>query len=299
MKVVAYGGWKNCVRLENREIEMVVTTDVGPRVIRLGFKGSQNFFREMEDQMGKTSGNAWLIYGGHRLWHAPEVTGRTDCPDNDSVPYEWDNKTLKLIPPLEKAAGIQKEMEITLDPDKNRISVNHRLINRNLWDVKLSVWALSVMNKSGRAIVPQEPFFPHGPGHLLPARPLVLWEYTRMADPRWTWGSRYIQARQDPNATVSQKIGVLNRQGWAAYVLGGEVFVKRYPFLKDAEYPDYNTNTQVYTDANILEVETLGPMTVLAPGAAAEHCEEWSLHKGDVPGDETGISRVLEAFIGP
>jgi hypothetical protein len=119
-----------------------------------------------------------------------------------------------------------------------------------------------------------------------------------MADPRWTWGSKYIQVRQDPAATVSQKAGFLNRQGWAAYVLGGEVFVKRYPFLKDAEYPDYNTNTQVYTDAEILEVETLGPLTVLAPGASAEHREEWTVHRADVPADEAGVERAMGRILG-
>jgi len=293
MKVIAYAGWKNCVMLENKEIELVVTADVGPRVIRFGFKGSRNFFREMDGQTGRTGGDTWLIYGGHRLWHAPEQTGRTDYPDNESVRHEWNGRTLKLVPPLEKTTGIQKEMEITLDPDKNRVRVNHRLINRNLWDIRLSVWALSVMDRSGRAVVPQEPYFSHGPGHLLPIRPIALWEYTKMGDPRWTWGSKYIQLRQDPEAKVSQKIGVLNRQGWAAYVLGGEVFIKKFPFRKDGEYPDYNTNTQIYTDANILEVETLGPLTTLAPGEQAEHWEEWSLHKADIPADEAGIERIV------
>ena len=43
-----YAGWKNCVRLSNGEIELVVTTDVGPRVIRLGFVGGQNLFKEFK-----------------------------------------------------------------------------------------------------------------------------------------------------------------------------------------------------------------------------------------------------------
>lgn len=32
-----YGGWPNCYRIFDNEIELIVTTDVGPRVIRYGF----------------------------------------------------------------------------------------------------------------------------------------------------------------------------------------------------------------------------------------------------------------------
>ena len=35
----AYAGWPNCYRITNGEVELIVTTDVGPRVIRYGFVG--------------------------------------------------------------------------------------------------------------------------------------------------------------------------------------------------------------------------------------------------------------------
>ncbi|MCJ7665262.1 MAG: DUF4380 domain-containing protein, partial [Actinobacteria bacterium] len=85
IKNYKFGGWENCLRLENDEIELVATTDVGPRIIRLGFKGGQNLFKEFGDQLGKTGGDQWRIYGGHRLWHAPEAVPRTYFPDNKPV----------------------------------------------------------------------------------------------------------------------------------------------------------------------------------------------------------------------
>ena len=116
--------------------------------------------------------------------------------------------------------------------------------------------------------------------YLLPARPLVLWHYTDMSDPRWVWGRRFIQLIQDPNRPDPQKIGFLNRRGWAAYALHGMLFVKRYDALEGATYPDYGCNTETFTNADMLEVETLGPLTRLpANGGAVEHTERWSLHK--------------------
>src|SRR5215471_20774640 len=167
---VNYGGWPNCVRLTNGRAELIVTTDVGPRVIRFGFVGGQNLFKEFIDQMGKTGGSEWRSYGGHRLWHAPEANPRTYAPDNASVKYFWDGRTLKLMQQVEATTGIAKEIEITLDPNDNHVTLLHRLVNKNLWDVELAPWCLTVMAAGGRAIFPQEPYRPH-PEYLLPARP--------------------------------------------------------------------------------------------------------------------------------
>ena len=49
---VAYKGWQNCYRVSNGEVELIVTGDVGPRVIRFGFIGGQNLFKEFPEQLG-------------------------------------------------------------------------------------------------------------------------------------------------------------------------------------------------------------------------------------------------------
>ena len=53
MKVdkVEYKGWHNCYRVSNGEIEAIVTADVGPRIIRFGFVGGQNLFKEFAEQL--------------------------------------------------------------------------------------------------------------------------------------------------------------------------------------------------------------------------------------------------------
>jgi hypothetical protein len=248
MDKVAYEGWKNCVKLSNGQIELIATTDVGPRIIRLGFAGGQNLFHAYPETLGKTGGKEWQNYGGHRLWHAPEAMPRTYWPDNDPVKTEWDGKTLRLIPSAETGNGIQKEIEVTMDPKENSVKLVHRIINLN-----------------------------------------------QMGDPRWTWGTKYIQLQQDPAAKTKQKIGILNKQAWAAYYLNGELFIKKFDVSADAKYPDYGCNMEMYTDWNMLEVESLGPLTKLAPnGGKAEHTELWSLNKVEVGKDEASIdAKVL------
>jgi hypothetical protein len=289
---VGYGGWPNCVRLANGKVELIVTTDVGPRVIRFGFVGGQNLLKEVKEQLGKTGGEEWRSYGGHRLWHAPEAAPRTYAPDNSPVKYSWDGKTLKLVQPVEASTGIAKEIEITLDPGQNHVTLVHRLINRNLWDVELAPWVLTVMAQGGRAIFPQEEYRPH-PDYLLPARPLVLWHYTDMKDPRWSWGTKYIQLRQDPKAATKQKIGILNTRGWAAYWLNGDLLLKRFGYDPKATYADFGCNTETFTDPDMIEIETLGPMRRLPPEAKAEHTEHWFLERLALDESEAAIDGLL------
>ncbi|MFA5014922.1 MAG: hypothetical protein WC549_05215 [Actinomycetota bacterium] len=291
-----YGGWENCIRLTNGEVEAIITTDVGPRIIRFGFKGDQNLFGEMKQQQGRTGGNEWVTYGGHRFWHAPEAMPRTYFPDNNPVNYQWNGKTLKLIQDIEDTTGIQKEIEVTPGQANNHIRVLHRLINKNIWEIELAPWAITVMAKNGRAIIPQEPYR-IGEGSLLPVRPLVIWPYTEMRDPRFIWGNRFIQVKQDPDAKNYQKIGVLNTLGWTAYYLNEQLFIKRYRFDPEAHYPDFGVNAEVYTNPDILEIETLGGMKKLLPQGSTEHVENWFLFNAKLDGEEEQMENVLTSLI--
>ncbi len=297
MTTVSYQGWDDCILLTDGRVELVVTTEIGPRVIRFGFVGGPNLFFENPADLGQRGGKEWRIYGGHRFWHAPEIVPRTYSPDNSPVAHEWDGTTLKLVQPLEPDTGIRKEIEISLDAESSRVTVLHRAVNLNPWEIELAPWALSAMAAGGRAILPQEEYVSHDE-YVLPARPLVLWHYTDMSDPRWSWGRRYIQLRQDPSAKTEQKLGILNTLGWAAYTLGDNLFVKRFRHYPGANYPDFGSNTEIFTNPAFLEIESLGPLTRLkAGGGAVEYVEEWHLFRTSLDASEDAIDQTLQPLI--
>jgi hypothetical protein len=293
---ISYGGWKNCLRLSDDDLELVITLDVGPRIIRLSTPGGQNLFKEFDDQMGKTAGTEWMSFGGHRLWHAPEAFPRSYAPDFQPVDHIWKDNVLKLAQKTEPETGIQKEIEICIQ-DKT-VYLVHRLINRNAWAVELAPWCLSVMAAGGRALVPQEDFIPH-PDVLAPARPLVLWHFTRMNDPRFTWGDRLIQMRQDSRFDSKQKFGVRNTKGWAAYHLGQDLFLKSIPpVVVGATYPDMGCNCEFFTMPGFLEVESLGPLVKLEPNAVTEHIERWRvIPHVELPEEEPTLIDVLNPYL--
>ena len=72
-----FGGWPNCYRISNGEIELVVTSDVGPRIMRYGFPGGRNFFKEFPAQLaGLLASFAGMVAGSL----APQWVSNTRTP---------------------------------------------------------------------------------------------------------------------------------------------------------------------------------------------------------------------------
>jgi len=285
MNKISYGGWENCYRLSNEQIELIVTGDVGPRIIRFGFIGKENVFKEFTEQMGKTESDEWLSFGGHRLWHAPEAQPRTYYPDLDPVHIQEIENGLIVTQKPEPTTGLQKQIEIKLAPDKPEAVIKHILINHNLWAIETAPWALSVMSPGGVAILSLPPRGPH-PEFMLPTSLLTIWPYTNLNDPRWIFGKRYILLKQAENISTPQKLGIFATDGWAAYANQNTLFVKQVPIQFEGVYPDMGANFEVFTDNTMLEVESLGPYESIPPKGKIDHLEHWTLFK-DVPQPET------------
>ena len=273
---VTFRGWPHCQLLTNGTVEVIVTTDVGPRVVRYGLAGGPNVLCEVHAEDGLTGSDTWHTFGGHRLWHAPEASPRSYQPDGGPVAYEVQRDTILLRQEVEAATGIQKELDITLADAGTEVTLVHRLTNRGLWPVRLAAWGITVMAPGGFAVVPQTT----RDSGLLPNRCVALWPYASMDDARVHWGGRFVILRQDPEMQAPFKMGVTNEAGWAAYINAGTAFVERFPWVAGAEYPDFGVNCESYTTDFMLEMETLSPLQTLQPGQSLEHSESWQLFTG-------------------
>jgi hypothetical protein len=295
---IAYQGWPRCYRLWNDAVELIVTTDVGPRVIRFGFTG-ENELGEFPEHAGQVGGDEFRLYGGHRLWHAPESLERTYCPDNLPVALERQTDGVRIVQPTEARTGIQKEMVISLSATDAHVRIVHRLWNRSLWAVDLAAWALTVMAPGGTAVIPFPPRLPYPQG-LLPTSRLVLWPYTDPTDPRWRWGQKYILLRQDATRPSPQKLGASVPHGWIAHARNERLFVKMFRYMPGATYPDLGSSVETFTDGRMLELETLSPIARVEPGGAIEHVENWFLWR-DVPAarDDESVDRHILPKLAP
>lgn len=271
---VSHGGWPNCFRLTNDDVELIVTSDVGPRILRCGFIGSQNLFANFEDQLGKSGENRWMMRGGHRLWVAPEIVPDTYALDNHPVKARVEGGTLTLLANVEPETGLRKEMSIELAPS-GEITVMHRIENTGAKSRQFALWALTQMAIGGLAIAP----FPRSAdlSQLQPTHPLVMWAYTDFSDERWMFTRKYLILHAHRHKTAPQKAGLFNEKTFAAYLLGAELFTKRSIANPHLPYPDFHCSLELYTNSEFLELETLGPLVDLVPGNSVGHVEHWSL----------------------
>jgi hypothetical protein len=275
MQAIDYKGWKS-IRLANRQVELVVTRDVGPRIIRFGFIGGPNLFAEFAGQQGGRGESEWMIRGGHRLWIAPEAKPWSYELDNE--PYELAEAIpngVRAVQAPGPLTGIAKQMEITLDPDRNQVAVVHTLTNRRATPARCSVWTPSVMGPGGQAILPLPAKVPHT-DCLAPTQNWSLWSYTVLNDPRFTFGRDYIFFRHDASRGPN-KIGLMQREGWAAYQREEMLFVKYFDCVADAAYPDGNVNCECFSNEEMLEVESLGPLVSLQQNESVNRTEVWKL----------------------
>jgi hypothetical protein len=105
---IAYNGWKNNLRLRGPKTELVITLDVGPRIIRYALHDGPNVFVELKEQIGGANEKEWMIRGGHRFWTAPEADHSYDL-DNKSVTWKkLGDDTVELTQAPSKEFGFQK-----------------------------------------------------------------------------------------------------------------------------------------------------------------------------------------------
>ena len=291
---VEYKGWKNSYRVSNGQIELVVTGDVGPRIIRFGFVGGQNMFKEYADQLGKSGEPAFQLRGGSRVWKAPEDPVATWAPDNVPVEIKATPTGLIARAPMEPLTKLQKEIEISMDAAGTNVTVTHRITNHDLFPLEFAPWVLTMMAQGGTVVSGFPPRGTH-PANLEATNPLVMWAYTDLSDPRWKFTRKYLTLRQDPNNSNAQKIGMFNADTWAAYLLNGEAFVKRATADASKTYTDFGCSFETFTNNEFLEIETLGPLTKVLPEHTVEQVEHWALYRNVKPAAITDdeLMRVL------
>ena len=296
MENVVFNGWK-CVRLANQEVELLITCDVGPRIIRFGYIGEANLFAEFPGQQGGRGEAEWMIRGGHRLWVAPESKPWSYELDNE--PYEAVEAISGGVRVRQKAGSVTriiKQMDITLDAGSNTVTVKHTLTNKGGKPVECAPWALSVMGQNGQSIIPLPAKIPNTV-QLLANQSWGIWAYSDFGDPRWTFGSKYIFFRQDPTRGPN-KLGVAHREKWVAYQREGFLFVKYFDRLDDLVYPDGGCNYETFSNQDMLEIESLGPLTTLKKGGSISHTETWKLFR-DVPRCQTedDVDRLVRPLV--
>ena len=211
IKKIAFQGWKNCIELTHGDFRIVVTTEVGPRIVGafLGPKGENLLYLDKK-LLGTSNQKVWTNYGGHRIWHAPEDSVRSYCPDTRKVVVaELRDGGVSFMAPREELTGIVKTINVYPEGD-NSFRIEHQIRNEGLWDIEAAAWGITQLMPGGTAILPMN----HGPEGLVPNRSVNFWPYARPSDPRFVYGNEFVLVKQTAKGAPT-KIGLNSSEGCA------------------------------------------------------------------------------------
>ena len=268
--------------LSSDHLWLDVLAGAGPRIVRLGLAGSPvNLLAETPGEGWDTPHGRYDLYGGHRLWFAPEDPDLVAIPDGRDLVIEPDGDGLRLVGSAEGATGLVRSMTITLERDRPGLEVCHDLRNVGDRSLELAPWPITQLPLGGIVLLPQQAAtIGH---HVHPNRMLVLWPYTSWDDPRFRPrdGLLTIDALPGPGL----KLGYFNDDGWVGYVRDGVRLVRRFVPIVGKPHPDLGCNVEVFVGARYLELELLGPLAVLEPGATVSLLERWEVERVDATDD--------------
>lgn len=281
------GLWDKAVRLRFGAWEIGAPLSVGPRILRCGPIDGPNLFYECPGDAGKGGGDKWRIFGGHRLWSAPEDP---ECyrPDNEEVGLTiLRGRGFVLSSTKTKKAPLHKSIRVE-QQGGSLIKIEHRLRNDTRRPLALSPWALTAVRPGGTVLVPQPDYVPHPSempkgrrpttGDFWPNRTVSLWPFTDLNDPRVQLGRDMWELTQQARRPA-WKIGLRHAIGWVGWQWKDYLFAKWIEHDVRADYPDGGVNCELYTCNDFTEIESLAPARTLAVGATAVHREWWHLAK--------------------
>lgn len=278
--------------LANNYLHVDYLATAGPRLVRLFSAGNAlNLLADAAGIAWETPYGPYHLYGGHRLWHAPEAFPRSYLPDNEGLRCDPLPDGVRLSAPAETGSGIAKAMELRLESERAVLHITHSLHNTGLWPVKLAPWAITQVALGGMAILP---LTAPAPSSYLPNRSLNFWPYTRLHDPRLHLEDDLALVEGTAHDFVF-KMGYLNHAGWMGYWLEDVLLIKRWRPQPGLSHVDQQSNCEVFVWNRFLELETLGPLTRLEPGAIVTHQETWELYA--VPRGPLSVSALREQVL--
>lgn len=283
------------MRLANGAIQVEVLAGAGPRIVRLGsVDRCANLLAETPDLGWDTASGRYELVGGHRLWLAPEDAERNAVPDTSGLVVDLLENGLRLTGAVEPATGCTRSIEVRLHPSMPSMTVLHRVRNGGAGTLELAPWSITQMPLGGLALLPLRRAVA---GHeTRPNRSLVLWPYSSWDDPRLHVRDGLVTV--DAVGGDDLKVGCLDATGWIGYLRDGIALVRRFEPEPGVAHPDLGCNIEAFCGSRYLELEILGPVRALPPGASTTLMERWEVR--DVPASDIMTVRdSLGQALGP
>jgi hypothetical protein len=250
---ITYRHWSTAYRCTSGDAELVIVTEIGPRILSFRSKNGHNLL--YEDDTGFQVGD-WHLYGGHRFTVAPE-SALSYVPDNAPCTVESKPDHLRIM--ANKSAN-GTERTLVIEPAEDGFDLVHILMNHGPHSWNGAIWAITCI-PSGTSIAPR------------PQSRVRFWPGTRKLD--WTFSPRHITSVANGKRG---KLGWHSESSWLASIQAHGTLVIHDPNPPTAsQCIDNGCNLEIFTCSHYSELETLSGEITLHPGDETSHQQRWRL----------------------
>lgn len=265
--------WGDVLWLEHGEIQIGVALEFGIRIVHLSLKGMENlYYVQPNDLSDNFTKGDWRVYGGHRLWMAPECL-ESYCPDNNPVHYEIGGNTAFIRQDVDPWLHIEKHINIIFLEDGS-VQLTQIIVNCSDKPITCASWGVNTLDGGGVATINFA-----GERGFNPKRVVSLWGLTNLHDPRIQFQSDCVTATHMADVPEYFKIGLYVNPGKVVLQNKGQQLTITFDAEPMDRYMDGGCNFELFLCRKFMELETLGVRTEMGPGENATHCETWYLEK--------------------
>ena len=283
-----YNGWGwQALVVDNGYIQLVILPEIGGRVLHYGFENdtfmavnSTEINKKYNPAVNKTGPWASWGYGGYKVWPAPQSVWNWPPP-----PYlDWANYTcsiehssadsviiyMRSSVESSRTPGLQQARRFKIFKNTTRVVVEQILRNVSNTRTEWSVWEVTqaIIDHNGTGDYGNiSTYFPSDESSIKTLMGSML-PTTEVED----------NVRKFNYTGNNQKIGTLLKEGWQCFVdeKDEQTYAKIFDIYPITEqYPDQNTNFQLYVGGSYIEIEVLGPLTDIALGDSTAYTENW------------------------
>lgn len=283
IKLVDYAGWKNCILMTNGIFEAVITTEIGPRILRYGEVGGANVLYIDEFTAGQTEAPVWRAYGGRRFdYNLNEELILT--AENSTTDYEIGDDRVTFRLPIDEQTSISKEIIIRMCR-RGGLEIKQTLINNGTEIVNISAVAATRLQPGGLCVTSWTK------GNKVKS----LFKGEEVDTRRIKEGKELLFVQQDEVSRENFEFGLLPQEQWCAYFNHGNMFIITCPAIEgELEYVD-NVNVAVRGLGDKFEIETRSPIYTLGSGEKMTHTEVFNIFtKNYTPKSEEEAKSALK-----
>lgn len=267
--------WGKVLWLQNDTLEMGIALEFGIRVVHLSCAGCDNLFYVQPADLsdGFITEGGWRLYGGHRIWMAPE-SDDSYYPDNVPVAYELTPNGARITQDIDPVLGIRKHLEIQFLEDGG-VRLTQSIENVTDKPIFGASWGVNTLDAGGVAEIC---FTNDNRKGYTPHRVVSLWSDTNLHDPRLCFEKEKLTARYMPLQDYL-KLGLYCIDGKVTFENKGQRLTLLFDTDDLNKHPDNGCNFELYMCSKFVELETLGINKNVLPGQSTSHSETWYLTK--------------------